>query len=240
MANVNELFNLKENQDGTVAVSGRELHKGLEINTRYNDWIKRMIGYGFEENTDYVAISQKRLTAQGNETTFTDHIMTLDMAKVICTKQETEKTSGRISEFLYSIDEKTVSIFKPNRKEIEFGKMLKSLTNIEWEEQYPIDGGKYFLDFYSTLLIVEYDESYHKYQEDEDFSRIKYCQEWLAEKGLNEEGNYHAPAVIRVKEGKELEGIKNVITHLVNTDFYTKNPTGDDVDLYADVLQENI
>ena len=28
MANVNELFNLKENQDGTVAVSGRELYKG--------------------------------------------------------------------------------------------------------------------------------------------------------------------------------------------------------------------
>lgn len=42
-----------------------------------------MIEYGFEEKTDYVAISQKRLTAQGNETTFTDHIMTLDMAKEI-------------------------------------------------------------------------------------------------------------------------------------------------------------
>lgn len=240
MKNVNELFNLKENQDGTVAVSGRELHKGLEIETQYTKWIERMIDYGFEEKTDYVATVKKRLTAQGNQTTYNEHAMTLDMAKVICAKQETEKTSGKISDFLYSIDGKTISIFKPNRKEIEFGKMLKSLTNIEWEEQYPIDGGKYFLDFYSTLLIVEYDESYHKYQEDEDFLRIKYCQEWLAEKGLNEEGNYHAPAVIRVKEGKELEGIKNVITHLVNADFYTKNPTGDDVDLYADVLQENI
>lgn len=241
MNEIKNMFNLEKKEDGTVAVSGRELHKGLGIETQYTKWIERMIAYGFEENTDYIVTSEKIHSKKRTRTyEQTNHIITLDMAKVICAKQETEKTSGRISEFLYSIDEKTVSIFKPNRKEIEFGKMLKSLTNIEWEEQYPIDGGKYFLDFYSTLLIVEYDESYHKYQEDEDFSRIKYCQEWLAEKGLNEEGNYHAPAVIRVKEGKELEGIKNVITHLVNADFYTKNPTGDDVDLYADVLQENI
>lgn len=90
MTNVNELFNLKENQDGTVAVSGRELHKGLEIETQYTKWIERMIDYGFEEKTDYIAISQKRLTAQGNETTFTDHIMTLDMGKEIAMIQRSD------------------------------------------------------------------------------------------------------------------------------------------------------
>lgn len=90
MKNVNELFNLKENQDGTVAVSGRELHKGLEIETQYTKWIERMIDYGFEEKTDYIAISQKRLTAQGNETTFTDHIMTLDMGKEIAMIQRSD------------------------------------------------------------------------------------------------------------------------------------------------------
>lgn len=59
MNNVNELFNLKENQDGTVAVSGRELHKGLEIQTPYKQWIDRMIDYGFEVNTDYIIMSEK-------------------------------------------------------------------------------------------------------------------------------------------------------------------------------------
>lgn len=40
------LFNFKRNNDGTVAVSGRELHKGLEINTPYPKWINRIFAYG--------------------------------------------------------------------------------------------------------------------------------------------------------------------------------------------------
>ncbi|MCM1223526.1 MAG: antA/AntB antirepressor family protein, partial [Lachnospiraceae bacterium] len=31
-------------------VLGRELHKELEVSTRYNDWFKRMCEYGFTEN----------------------------------------------------------------------------------------------------------------------------------------------------------------------------------------------
>ena len=30
---------------------------------RYNDWFKRMCEYGFIENVDYIAITQKRVTA---------------------------------------------------------------------------------------------------------------------------------------------------------------------------------
>ena len=43
-----------------------------------------MAEYGFSENVDFKAISQKRLTAQGNETTYTDHEISIDMAKQIC------------------------------------------------------------------------------------------------------------------------------------------------------------
>ena len=84
------LFNFKRNNDGTVAVSGRELHRGLKIGTRYNDWLERMLKYGFEENIDYIANTQKRVTAQGNQTTYIDHIMTLDMAKEISMIQRSE------------------------------------------------------------------------------------------------------------------------------------------------------
>lgn len=33
-----------------------------------------MCEYGFTENIDYIAMAQKRATAQGNETTYTDHL----------------------------------------------------------------------------------------------------------------------------------------------------------------------
>lgn len=90
MQELQTLFNFKRNNDGTVAVSGRELHRGLKIETQYSIWIKRMIGYGFEENSDYIVVNQKRLTSHGREHNQLDHIMTLDMAKEISMIQRSE------------------------------------------------------------------------------------------------------------------------------------------------------
>ena len=87
---MNEL--LKVNYDNErITLSARELHEFLGVSTRYNDWIKRMVEYGFNENTDYQAITQKRVTAQGNETSFIDHEITLDMAKEIAMFQRSDK-----------------------------------------------------------------------------------------------------------------------------------------------------
>ncbi|RGT63948.1 oxidoreductase [Coprobacillus sp. AF18-15LB] len=87
---MNEL--LKVNYDNErITLSARELHEFLGVSTRYNDWIKRMVEYGFNENTDYQAITQKRVTAQGNETSFIDHEITLDMAKEIAMIQRSDR-----------------------------------------------------------------------------------------------------------------------------------------------------
>ncbi|OFO98710.1 antA/AntB antirepressor family protein [Staphylococcus sp. HMSC065E08] len=90
MNEIQQLFNLKRNEDGTVAVSGRELHKGLKIKTPYPKWIKRMIAYGFEENIDYITNRQKSPIANGGYKLTDDHIMTLDMAKEISMIQRSE------------------------------------------------------------------------------------------------------------------------------------------------------
>lgn len=50
-----------------------------------------MIEYGFEENIDYRVITQKRVTAQSNETTYSDHEIKLDMAKEIAMIQRSAK-----------------------------------------------------------------------------------------------------------------------------------------------------
>lgn len=50
-----------------------------------------MVAYGFIGGTDYKAVNQKRLTAQGNETVYTDYEISIDMAKQICMIQRTEK-----------------------------------------------------------------------------------------------------------------------------------------------------
>ena len=88
---MNELIKI-EIKNNQQLVSGRELHKFLEVGTRYNDWINRIIEkYNFIENKDFITITQKRVTAQGNETEFNDHLMTIAMAKEIAMVSNTEK-----------------------------------------------------------------------------------------------------------------------------------------------------
>ena len=91
MVMVTELVKVKQDDKGNVIVSGRDLHEFLEVNTQYTIWFERMKEYGFVENTDFVALNQKRLTAQGNKVAYIDHALTLDMAKEISMIQRTEK-----------------------------------------------------------------------------------------------------------------------------------------------------
>ncbi len=87
---MNELIKVSYDNNN-ITLSARELHWFLEIKTQYTKWFERMCEYGFTQNIDYRAISQKRLTAQGNETVYLDHEIMLDMAKELCMLQRTEK-----------------------------------------------------------------------------------------------------------------------------------------------------
>lgn len=88
--NISQMFNIQEKDNGEIAISGRELYEALEIKTQYTKWFERMTEYGYQENIDYIAISQKRLTAQGNVTTYIDHALTIDTAKEIAMIQRNE------------------------------------------------------------------------------------------------------------------------------------------------------
>ncbi|MTB78856.1 oxidoreductase [Streptococcus uberis] len=88
---MNELINITLNENHEPVVSARDLHKGLEVKSKYNDWLKRMLDYGFSEGIDYIAITQKKVTAQGNQSEFIEHIFNLDAAKEIAMIQRNEK-----------------------------------------------------------------------------------------------------------------------------------------------------
>lgn len=76
------------------SVSARELHEKLEVKTRFDQWFKRMCGYGFVEDVDYkILVGQKRPTnnPKNPETEYTDYAVSVDMAKQICMLQRNEK-----------------------------------------------------------------------------------------------------------------------------------------------------
>lgn len=91
-----ELIKIIE-RDGRQLVSGRELHEFLEIKTKYKDWFRRMVEYGFEEEIDFIRVAQKRATnnLKNPVTTVIDHAISIDMAKEISMIQRTEK--GKIA-----------------------------------------------------------------------------------------------------------------------------------------------
>lgn len=77
-------------EDGAVAVDGRDLHEFLEIDTPYTQWFERMLEYGFDENTDFVGLSQKSEKPRGGRPQI-NHALTLDMAKEISMLQRNER-----------------------------------------------------------------------------------------------------------------------------------------------------
>lgn len=70
-------------------VSARELHEGLEINTKFATWFERMCEYGFSEGNEFFTKVGKT-SEQGGRPSI-DYQISIDMAKQICMIQRTEK-----------------------------------------------------------------------------------------------------------------------------------------------------
>ena len=83
---MNQLINITQN-NGSKVVSARELHTFLEVETKFNDWIKRMLEYGFDENEDYSLLKIGERSAHNK----IDYALTLDTAKEISMLQRSER-----------------------------------------------------------------------------------------------------------------------------------------------------
>ena len=101
---MNELIKVNYDNPEKPVVSGRELHEALGIKTAYKDWFPRMCEYGFTENSDFLTVAQKRATAQGNFTTYNDHMLTIPMAKELCMIQRTD-IGRQFRQYFISIEE---------------------------------------------------------------------------------------------------------------------------------------
>lgn len=91
---MNELIKISYENAERPTVSGRELHKALEVKTAYKDWFPRMCEYGFTEGEDFNPLKNEQVRTEGNRQVsreLTDHQLTIPMAKEICMLQRSEK-----------------------------------------------------------------------------------------------------------------------------------------------------
>jgi len=106
-------------------VSGRELHEALGIETRYNDWFKRMCEYGFTENEDFYSNLSK--TSDGGRPS-TDHSLTIPMAKELCMLQRNEK-GKQFRQYFIKVEEAWNSPEMVMKRALEFAhKKVEELT----------------------------------------------------------------------------------------------------------------
>ncbi|EEC8723308.1 antA/AntB antirepressor family protein [Escherichia coli] len=84
------VFNGTIDNETTLLVNARDLHTFLGVGKRFASWItERIAEYGFVENQDYIAISQKREIGYGRGKK--DYHLTLDTAKELAMVERNEK-----------------------------------------------------------------------------------------------------------------------------------------------------
>ena len=73
----------------TPTVNARNLHKAMQVPTRYNGWFPRMCQYGFVEGKDFYSKASKSIGGRPSM----NHEITITMAKELCMLQRS--TIGR-------------------------------------------------------------------------------------------------------------------------------------------------
>ncbi|MBC1290584.1 phage antirepressor KilAC domain-containing protein [Listeria booriae] len=82
----NVMLPVLENENGDKFVNARELHEKLKINTRFNDWINRMVAnYGFEDGSDFYSFLSKTTGRPSRE-----YVLSIDTAKELAMVQNNE------------------------------------------------------------------------------------------------------------------------------------------------------
>lgn len=171
---MNYLIPVEKDEQGNVVVSGRELHDFLEINTPYTQWFERMVGYGFDENVDFIGLSQKSEKPIGGRPQ-QDHAMTLDMAKEISMIQRTERGKQARQYFIeiekrYKNQQPQLPTSPTEMLKLAIDSTLETAGKVEalntrmdeFEQNAPIDPGEYnYLSKRISSEVQNYVVSHH-------------------------------------------------------------------------------
>lgn len=134
-----ELIKVDTNENLEPVVSGRELHKMLEVATAYKDWFPRMCEYGFVEGQDFNPLIFEQVQIEGNREVkrqMTNHLIKLDMAKEICMIQRTER--GKLArQYFIQIEKDYNSPEKIMARALRIAEQELSTLKIQAEEMKP-------------------------------------------------------------------------------------------------------
>ena len=132
-------------------VNARDLHKQLEIPTRFNDWVKRyLIKQGFTQGVDYITKSfdyskVNNQTGRGGDRKSITYLVTIEVAEHLAMMAKIPHSRS------HGVREKAAL------------DTIEQLLGIKLKRQYSVLGGRYRIDGYDLVNNVAYevDEEQH-------------------------------------------------------------------------------
>ena len=186
-------------------VSARELYEKLDVKSHFSDWFKRMCEYGFAEKEDYITLTQKKVTAQGNASEYTDFAVSIDMAKQICMLQRSEQ-GKRYRQYFIDIEKRykeqqTLEYKKARQKSIETrNSFTDTLKTHGYDKQH---------EYIQTSMQMKKPLGITARKKDMTKTEIQKITdaEYLAEAMLSDEYGYHEVNPVCVEASAEIDRI---------------------------------
>lgn len=160
---MNNLIKIEE-RNGEQLVSGRELHRFLEVKSKFIDWFERMKEYGFTENIDFIKlneVSQKKEGSRIVNREQIDYLMKISMSKEISMLQRSAKGKEARLYFIECENKLRESNVSLNRKDSLLLNIIKSSS----ETERAIALNKYELEYVKPLeqnLVKTQEKLEHK------------------------------------------------------------------------------
>lgn len=152
-------INIRE-ENGKQTVSARELHEKLQVETRFDVWLSRMLNFGFVQGEDFCTI----LCESTGGRPATEYYISIDMAKEICMLQRSE--IGRKFRQYFIECEKKLRESTPKMLPSDYKKaLLQLVAQIEENEKLLED---------NKVLETKYVEEKSEHEKDKSLVLNKY------------------------------------------------------------------
>ena len=155
------LIDIRE-ENGKQTVSARELHEKLEVKTDFNNWLKRMLDFGFVEGEDFLSI----LTESTGGRPAMEYYISIDMAKEICMIQRSE-IGRKFRQYFIECEKRLI---ESNRRAMPqtYIEAIESLLNELKKNQALEEKGKLLLEQKEkaeaeTERIIQYNKNFHSH-----------------------------------------------------------------------------
>ena len=99
---MNELINVTLNENNEPIISARQLHKTLEVKTRFSQWVEQNFKM-FKENEDFTSVVGTTLVNNGAVRELQDYAVTIRMAEHLAMMSKTSK-GHEVREYFIQIE----------------------------------------------------------------------------------------------------------------------------------------